>query len=73
MDDQSKPVVMALREIAEGFIVPATHEEMGKMKEAKRIVRERALMEAQEEDPEDKEGSDDSYASAHPEEETEQS
>jgi DNA-directed RNA polymerase subunit omega len=46
MDELNKPVVTALAEIAEGKIIPATQQEMSKMGEAKRILRERALMEA---------------------------
>ena len=64
-DDQTKPVVTALKEIAEGLVVPSTPDQMGKIRDARRILRERALMEAEEELLEG-EGSDDSYASAHP-------
>ena len=55
-------------EIAEGMIVPATHDEMGRIREARRILRERALMEAEDEGTQADEDGDDSYASAHPEE-----
>jgi DNA-directed RNA polymerase subunit omega len=49
-DDLTKPVVAALVEISEDTVLPATHEEMNRIREAKRIIRERALMEAREED-----------------------
>jgi DNA-directed RNA polymerase omega subunit len=67
-EDQAKPVVQALKEIAEGMIVPATHTEMSKIREAKRIVKERALRIAEEEGLLVHEDSDDSYASADPKE-----
>jgi len=72
-EDQVKPVVLALREIADGNIIPATHLEMNKIREAKRILRERALMKAREEDLQADEDGDDSYASAHPKEESTES
>ena len=65
-EEQAKPVVMALREIAEGFVVPATHDEMKRIKDAKRVVRDRALRIAEQEGLLAEEDSDDSYASAHP-------
>jgi DNA-directed RNA polymerase omega subunit len=67
-EDLAKPVVLALKEIAEGMIVPATHDEMSKIKEAKRILRERALRIAEEEGLQVEEDGDDSYASANPDE-----
>ena len=66
VEDQAKPVVLALKEIAEGMVVPATHDEMSKIREAKRILRERALRIAEEEGLQTGEDGDDSYASAHP-------
>jgi len=71
IDDQAKPVVLALKEIAEGKVVPATHEEMNRIREAKRILRERTLLEAEEQQGlhEDDE-SEDSFASAHPDEDS---
>lgn len=66
-EEQSKPVVLALKEIADGLIVPATHGEMNKIREAKRILRERTIMEA-EESLQAGEEEDDSYASANPNE-----
>jgi DNA-directed RNA polymerase subunit omega len=66
IEDQAKPVVLALKEIAEGMIVPATHDEMSKIREAKRTLRERALRIAEEEGLQGDEDGDDSYASAHP-------
>lgn len=65
-DEQSKPVVLALKEISEGMVVPATHDEMKKVREAKRVLRERALMEAEEELLLAEEDADESYASAQP-------
>ena len=65
-EEQAKPVVMALREIAEGLVVPATHDEMKRIKDAKRVVRDRALRIAEQEGLQAEEDSDDSYASAHP-------
>lgn len=64
-----KPVVLALKEIAEGRVIPASREEMGEIREARRILRERVLMEAEEEDSLEGEGNEDTYASAHPDEE----
>lgn len=66
VEDQTKPVVLALREIAEGLIVPASQEEMGKIREAKRLLKERALRIAEEEGLVEDEEVDESYASAHP-------
>ena len=66
IEEQVKPVVLALREIAEGVIVPASHEEMKRIREAKRVVRDRALRIAEQEGLQPEEDSDDSYASAHP-------
>ena len=43
-----KPIVQALGELADGVLVPGTQEEMEKVKEARRLARERALMEAEE-------------------------
>ena len=67
VEENAKPVVLALKEISEGIIVPATHDEMKKVRDAKRILRERALMEAEEELLETQVDGDGSYASAHPE------
>ena len=72
-EEQAKPVVVALKEIAEGMIVPATHTEMSKIREAKRIMRERALRIAEEEGLLAHEDSDDSYASADPKEDPSES
>jgi DNA-directed RNA polymerase omega subunit len=66
--EQAKPVVLALKEIAERMIVPATHEEVNKIREAKRVLRERALRIAEQEGSQDSEDGDDSYASANPKE-----
>ena len=66
IEEQVKPVVLALREIAVGVVAPASHEEMKRIREAKRVVRDRALRIAEEEGLQAEEDSDDSYASAHP-------
>ena len=68
VEEQTKPVVLALKEIAEGMIVPATHGEMNRIREAKRVLRDRALRIAEQEGLLAEGDSDDSYASAHPEE-----
>ena len=65
-EEQAKPVVIALKEIAEGMVMPATHDEMKRIKDAKRVVRDRALRIAEQEDLQAEEEGDDSYASAHP-------
>jgi DNA-directed RNA polymerase subunit omega len=67
-EEQTKPVVLALREIAEGVIVPATHDEMSRIKEAKRILRDRAIRIAEQEGllAEEESAGDESYASANP-------
>ena len=65
-EEQAKPVVIALKEIAEGRVMPATHDEMKRIKDAKRVVRDRALRIAEQEGLQAEEDSDDSYASAHP-------
>lgn len=49
-DDLAKPVITALAEISQGIIVPATHDEMARIHEARRILREKAMMEALEQD-----------------------
>ena len=67
VEEQSKPVVIALKEIADGMVVPASHSEMERIREAKRLLRERALMQAEEDDVSGEEHDDRSYASAHPE------
>ena len=72
-EDQPKPVVQALREIAEGLVVPSTHQEMDKLREARRVLRERALLEAEEDSGEDEEEEGESYASAQAAEEPEES
>ena len=66
IEEQVKPVVLALREIADGMVVSATHDEMKRIKEAKRVVRDRALRIAEQEGRQAEEDSDDSYASAQP-------
>ena len=58
-----KPVVAALAEIADGKIEPASQESMLKIRDARRIIRERALMAAAEVMA-DEEEIDDSYAAA---------
>ena len=63
-EDLVKPVVAALEEIADGKIEPATKDNMGKIREAKRIIRERALMEAAAAMDEEDEEMDNSYAAA---------
>ena len=63
-----KPVVLALREIAEGRVVPSSREEMSKFREARRLLRERALLKAEEEDLLEGEGGEDTFASARPDE-----
>jgi len=65
-EEQAKPVVVALKEIAMGTVTPATHDEMKQIRDAKRVVRDRALRIAEQEGLQAEEGSDDSYASAHP-------
>jgi DNA-directed RNA polymerase subunit omega len=65
-EDQSKPVVIALKEISEGKVVPATHGEMAKIRDAKRFLRERALRIAEEEGLLEENDIDETYASAHP-------
>ena len=55
-DDLTKPVVNALAEISQGIVVPATKDEMTRIREARRILRERALMKAREEDDQLEEG-----------------
>lgn len=69
-DDQAKPVVLALKEIAEGKIILGTQDEMGKIREAKRTLRDLALRIAEEEDQLSEEDGVDSYASAPPDGET---
>lgn len=68
VEEQTKPVVLALKEISEGMVIPATHDEMSRIREAKRVLRDRALRIAEQEGLLNEEGSDDSYASAHPDE-----
>ena len=46
-EDPAKPVVTALKEIADGAIVPGSHDDMSRIREARRTLRERALMEAE--------------------------
>jgi DNA-directed RNA polymerase subunit omega len=62
-----KPVVAALEEIADGKIEPASQEAMLKIRDARRIIRERALMAAAAAITDDEE-IDDSYAAASAEE-----
>ncbi|UCF29918.1 MAG: DNA-directed RNA polymerase subunit omega [bacterium] len=45
-----KPIVQALEELAEGIVVPCSKEEMEQVREERRLARERALMEAEEEE-----------------------
>jgi DNA-directed RNA polymerase subunit omega len=68
-DDLTKPVVTALAEISKGIVVPATYDEMVKIHEAKRILREKAMMEALEQDEQLEEES--SASALTPEEKTE--
>jgi len=49
-DDLTKPVVAALVEISENAVVPATQDEMSRIREAKRAIREKAMIEAREQD-----------------------
>ena len=49
-DELFKPVVAALLEISEGAVEPATHGEMDRIREAKRIIKERVLREAREQE-----------------------
>lgn len=44
---ERKPVVVAIREIAEGKVVAGDRDEMDKIREARRIVREKILSEAE--------------------------
>jgi DNA-directed RNA polymerase subunit omega len=62
-----KPVVAALEEIADGKIESASQEVMLKIRDARRVIRERALMAAAEAMA-DEEEIDDSYAAASTEE-----
>lgn len=48
--DSSKPVVVALEEIAQGAVLPSSVEEMNKIHAARKVLREKALMEARERD-----------------------
>ena len=64
LEEHSKPVVLALKEIADGVVVQATHGEMGRIRDAKRVLRDRALRIAEQEGLLAEEDSDDSYASA---------
>jgi DNA-directed RNA polymerase omega subunit len=66
-EDLVKPVVAALEEIADGMIEPASQEAMLKIRDARRIIRERALMAAAAAMTDDEE-IDDSYAAASAEE-----
>ena len=59
-----KHAVIALEEIASGQLVPGTQEEMAAIKEARRVAREKAQMEAR--DAETSEGEEDSVSSASP-------
>lgn len=43
-EEDAKPVIVALEELAEGAIIPSTIEEMLAIREAKRRVREKALL-----------------------------
>lgn len=70
VEEQTKPVVLALKEIADGMVVPATYDKMIKIRDAKRILRERALRIAEEEGLQKEDTGDDSYASAHPDGDT---
>jgi len=70
VDEHSKPVVLALKEIAEGKVVPATQEEMNRIREARRVLRERSLREAEEQESlQEEDERDEAFASADPEEE----
>jgi len=50
LDDPAKPVVVALEEISRGIVIPAHQEEMNRIRSARKILRERAIMEARERD-----------------------
>ena len=50
MREATKPVVTALEEISQGAVVPSSVEEMNKIRAARKVLRERALMEARERD-----------------------
>lgn len=43
-EEEEKPVVGALEELATGIIVPGTRDEMKAIRDARRIVREKALL-----------------------------
>ncbi len=49
IDKDEKPVIVALKELAAGLLVPATMEEMERIREEARIGREKARREAMEE------------------------
>jgi DNA-directed RNA polymerase omega subunit len=51
-----KPVVVALREIAEGKVVDCEREEMDRIRDARRVVREKALKAAEPEEVEEGDG-----------------
>ncbi|UCG38543.1 MAG: DNA-directed RNA polymerase subunit omega [bacterium] len=55
-EDKAKPVVVALEEISQNKIIPADLDVMAKIREARRVLRERALMEARERDDYQAEG-----------------
>jgi len=59
-----KPAVIALEEIAAGKLDPGTHEEMAAIKEVRKIAREKALMEADDETAD--EGKEESMNTASP-------
>ncbi len=48
--ETAKPVVIALEEISRGAVLPASIEEMNEVHAARKILREKALMEARERD-----------------------
>ena len=50
MREATKPVVVALEEISQGAVIPASVEEMNQIHAARKVLREKALMEARERD-----------------------
>jgi DNA-directed RNA polymerase omega subunit len=48
LDDLAKPVVVALEEISRGIVVPAPQEEMNRIRSARKVLREKAMIEARE-------------------------
>lgn len=50
LKDAGKPVAVALEEISQGEIIPGSVEEMNRIRSARKVLREKALMEARERD-----------------------